>query len=127
MRADPGVADSFLGESPSPGLQIDAFLLYLTWWRDINTRSLLLSSAAQLCPTLCDPMDCSAPGLPVHHQLPEFTRSVSYYKGPNPLHECSALIINHIPEGPPPNTITLGIRASAYDVGETETFSSYGI
>ena len=28
-----------------------------------------------LCPTLCDPMDCSTPGLPVHHQLPEFTQT----------------------------------------------------
>ena len=28
------------------------------------------SSVAQLCPTLCDPMDCSTPGFPVHHQLP---------------------------------------------------------
>ena len=34
-----------------------------------------LSSAAQLCPTLCDPMDCSRPGLPVHHQLLEFTQT----------------------------------------------------
>ena len=33
------------------------------------------SSVAQSCPTLCDPMDCSTPGLPVHHQLPEFTQT----------------------------------------------------
>ena len=33
------------------------------------------SSVAQLCPTLCDPMNCSTPGLPVHHQLPEFTQT----------------------------------------------------
>ena len=32
------------------------------------------SSAAQWCPTLWDPMNCSTPGLPVHHQLPEFTQ-----------------------------------------------------
>ena len=32
------------------------------------------SSAAQLCPTLCDPMDCSTPGFPVYHQLPELTQ-----------------------------------------------------
>ena len=31
------------------------------------------SSVAQSCLTLCDPMDCSTPGLPVHHQLPELT------------------------------------------------------
>ena len=33
------------------------------------------SSVAQPCPTLCEPMDCSTPGLPVHHQLPEFTQT----------------------------------------------------
>ena len=33
------------------------------------------SSVAQWCPTLCDPMNCSTPGLPVHHQLPEFTQT----------------------------------------------------
>ena len=33
------------------------------------------SSVAQLCPTLCDPMNLSMPGPPVHHQLPEFTQT----------------------------------------------------
>ena len=33
------------------------------------------SSVAQLCPTLCDPMKCSTPGLPVHHQILEFTQT----------------------------------------------------
>ena len=33
------------------------------------------SSVTQSCPTLCDPMDCSTPGLPGHHQLPEFTQT----------------------------------------------------
>ena len=33
------------------------------------------SSVAQLCPTLCNPMDGSTPGLPVHHQLPESTQT----------------------------------------------------
>ena len=31
------------------------------------------SSVAQSCPTLCDPVDCSTPGFPVHHQFPEPT------------------------------------------------------
>ena len=35
------------------------------------------SSVTQSCPTLCDPMDCSMPGLSVHHQLPEFTQLMS--------------------------------------------------
>ena len=33
------------------------------------------SLVAQLCPTLCDPMDCSTPGLSVHHQLPELSQT----------------------------------------------------
>ena len=37
--------------------------------------SQLVSSVAQSCPTLCDPMDCSTPGFLVHHQLPEFTQT----------------------------------------------------
>ena len=41
-------------------------------------RSRLLiafSSVAQLCLTLCDPMNCNTPGFPVHHQFPEFTQT----------------------------------------------------
>ena len=34
-----------------------------------------ISSVAQSSPTLCDPMNCSTPGLPVHHQLPESTQT----------------------------------------------------
>ena len=36
--------------------------------------SVQFSSVTQLCLTLCDPMDCSTPGFPVHNQLPEFTQ-----------------------------------------------------
>ena len=39
---------------------------------------LQFSSVAQSCPTLCDPMNHSTPGLPVHHQLPEFTQTHSH-------------------------------------------------
>ena len=34
-----------------------------------------IRSVTQSCPTLCDPMNRSTPGLPVHHQLPEFTET----------------------------------------------------
>ena len=40
-----------------------------------NNNVFQFSSVAQPCPTLCDPMDCSMPGFPVHHQLPEFTQT----------------------------------------------------
>ena len=41
----------------------------------METTSVQFSSVAQLCPTLCDPMNHSTPGLPVHHQLLEFTQT----------------------------------------------------
>ena len=39
------------------------------------TNHCQFSSVTQLCLTLCDPMDCSMPGLPVHHQLLELTQT----------------------------------------------------
>ena len=39
------------------------------------TLSAQFSSVTQSCPTLCDPMNRSTPGFPVHHQLPEFTQT----------------------------------------------------
>ena len=46
------------------------------------SQSVQFSSVTQSCPTLCNPMNCSVPGLPVHHQLPEPTqnKSQSEYK-----------------------------------------------
>ena len=41
---------------------------------DLN-NSVQFSSVAQSCLTLCDPLNCSTPGLPVHHHLPEFTQT----------------------------------------------------
>ena len=38
-----------------------------------------LNSVAQLCPTLCDPIDWNAPDFPVHHQLPEFTQAYVHW------------------------------------------------
>ena len=43
--------------------------------------SVQFSSVAQSCLTLCNPMDCSTPGLPVHHQLPEFTQIHVHWVG----------------------------------------------
>ena len=44
------------------------------WWLKPIRPHLWFSSVTQLCPTLCDTMNRSTPGLPVHHQLPEFTQ-----------------------------------------------------
>ena len=46
--------------------QIIAFITYIF---------IQFSSVAQSCPTLCDPMNRSMPGLPVHHHLPEFIQT----------------------------------------------------
>ena len=40
-----------------------------------------VSQSVQSCPTLCDPMNRSTPGLPVHHQLPEFTQTHVHWVG----------------------------------------------
>ena len=57
----------FWGPSPSDGHN-SIVLCYA------NSK-ILFSSVSQSCPALCDPMNCSTPGLPVHHQLPEFTQT----------------------------------------------------
>ena len=62
--------------------------------KNVNPVQLLtrltFSSVTQSCPTLCDSMNCSTPGLPVHHQLPEFTQTHVHRVGdaiqpPHPL------------------------------------------
>ena len=49
--------------------------LYVFSFEKYLFRSSRFSSVAQLCPNLCDPTDCSTPGLSVHLQLPEFTQT----------------------------------------------------
>ena len=44
-------------------------------WNLYTDQSVQFSSVTQSCPTLCNPMNLSTPGLPVHHQLPEFTQT----------------------------------------------------
>ena len=61
--------------------------------------SVQFSSVAQLCPTLCDPMNRSTPGLPVHYHLPEFTQAHVHQVGDaiQPSHPLSS------PSPPAPN------------------------
>ena len=54
------------------GIIICCYLIQLLW--GLN-ESVQFSSVSQSCLTLCDPMNRSTPGLPVHHQLPEFTQT----------------------------------------------------
>ena len=45
------------------------------WYIYTMEHSVQFSSVTQMCPTLCDPMNRSTPGLPVHHHLPDFTQT----------------------------------------------------
>ena len=58
----------------SPTLQADSLPDELPGKTDL-VSSVQGSSVAEPRPTLCDPMNCSTPGLPVHHHLPEFTQT----------------------------------------------------
>ena len=60
-----------------------------------NYFSVQFSSVAQSCPTFCDPMNCSTPGLPVHHQLPEFTQTHVH-------RVCDAIQPSHLLSSPSP-------------------------
>ena len=53
-------------------------ILYLVGYICDNYEPIFIycySVVAQSCPTLCDPINCNIPGLPVHHHLPEFTQT----------------------------------------------------
>ena len=65
---------------PLPDWLTPLSFLYLLFHSSSNS-SVQFSSVAQSCPTLCDPMNRSMPGLPVHHQLPEFTQTHIHWVG----------------------------------------------
>ena len=79
--ASPALARRFfttepLGKPPTVLLQskqlvVDCFLIIIL----LQFSSVQFSSVTQSCPTLCDPMNRSTPGLPVHHHLLEFTQT----------------------------------------------------
>ena len=53
-----------------------------------------------LCPTLCNPMDCSRPGFPVHHQLPELTQTHVHWVG-------DTIQLSHLLSSPSPPALNL--------------------
>ena len=67
----------------------------------LKVSSVQFSSVAQSCPTLCDPMNCSMPGLPVHYQLSEFTQTHVHQAGDaiQPTHPLSSPFL--LPPIPP--------------------------
>ena len=67
--------------------------------KETRKHSVQFSSVAQSCLTVYDPLNCSTPGLPVHHQLPEFTQTHIHRVGDaiQPSHPLSS------PSSPAPN------------------------
>ena len=63
-------------------------------WYSHYEKQYQFSSVTQSCPILCDPMDCSTPGFPVHHQLPELTQmSIVSVRPSNHLILCHPLVL----------------------------------
>ena len=75
------------------------------------------SSVAQSCPTLGNPMDCSTPGLPLHHQLPNLTQTHVHQVG-------DAIQPSHPLSSPSPPAFILSQRvSSSHQVGKYWSFS----
>ena len=88
------LCSSFMGLFSLPQF-ICGFLTFIAFFQ----YSVQFSSVTQSSPTLCDPMNRSTPGLPVHHQLPEFTQTYVHWVGDaiQPSHPLSP------PSPPAPN------------------------
>ena len=85
----------------------------------ILTDSVQFSSVAQSCPTICNPMNCSTPGLPVHHHLPEFTQTHIHCVG-------NAIQPSHPLSSPsPPAPIPLSIRVFSNESTLRMTWPKY--
>ena len=78
--------DAVCGEPTQPTRKLDRMESAWVWRQPVGlpwaphpcpdpSRCSQFNSVAQLCPTLCDPMDCNMPRFPVHHQLPELTQT----------------------------------------------------
>ena len=69
-----------VGHDWSDSSSIQYSTILKVFWK-YGISSVQFSSVAQPCPTFCNPMNCSTPGLPVHHQLPEFTQTHVHWVG----------------------------------------------
>ena len=76
-------------------------------WSRMVISPVQFSSVAQSCPTLCNPMDCSMPGFPVHHQLPESTQIHAHHIG-------DAIQPSHPLSSPFPPTFNLSLHQGLF-------------
>ena len=73
---------------------------YEQWWVQLN-------SVTQSCPTVCNPVKRSMPGLPVHHQLPEYTQTHIHWVS-------DAIQPSHLPSSPFPPALNLSLLPSTF-------------
>ena len=85
-------------------------------WPHWFSASVQFSSVPQSCPTLCDPMNHSTLGLPVHHQLPEFTQTHVHWVSDTiqPSHPLRPLLL--LPSIPPSVRVFSNESALRYEV-----------
>ena len=86
---------------------------YIISSKNCNTE-VSVCSAAQSCLTRCNPMDCSTPGFPVHHQLPELTQTHVHGVGDaiQPSHPLSPLLL-------PPSEVYMDITQQKENSDQT--------
>ena len=92
---------------------------HLKWkpaWLPAPEGKIQFSSATQSCPTLCNPMDCSTPGFPVHHQLLELAQTHVHRVGDaiQPSHPLSSPPALNLSQHQGPNESDLHIRWPKY-------------
>ena len=84
----------------------------------VSGRVHVVSPVTQSCLTLCNPIDCSTPGLPVHHQLPKFTQTHVHWLGDDSYSQCNLFLIlssgvcsyfDVIDQCPPKWTLVIGV------------------
>ena len=97
--------------SKTESLQFSTSLLYnvghATIWVHTSVSDVQFSSVTQLRLNLCNPMNCSTPGLPVHHQLPESTQTNVHWAG-------DAIQPSHPLSSPSPPALTLSQHQSLF-------------
>ena len=93
------ITDFFFLNTDLAWLEIDTGNQSPNWLLKNLLLTIQFSSVAQSCPNLCNPINCSTPGLPVHHQLPEFTQTHVHWVADaiQPFHALSS------PSPPAPN------------------------
>ena len=89
------IRNMYLVFVPVSGTELLKPLAFPEW---LEHTSIQFSSVAQSCPTLCDLVNHSTPGLPVHHQCPEFTQTYVHQVGDHPAISSSVVPSSSCPQ-----------------------------